>query len=437
MSENYGLTTFQRDYALKKLHKNIEYMNDNGITMDGRFVPYAEFVQNSYNNADRYIAEVQHRAWNMFYYARENDLVNLMFTLTLPTEWHPMKRKYPHSKTDKTMIFNKKFGGRKYITKINGYKIMNCIVLQNIPFIDPILDFSPIDKYSPRNASRMLSKMLKNGLFNSRAYRSISKDLRCYFRVTEPHKDGTPHIHMSLFIPEDKKDSIIKTLKRLYPAPLGEIETNIRKPVHYLMKYVLKTFDDLRDDKNISNLTLWYLYHGISRFYTSRTFVSLDIYRKLNGVYELKELSEKYLRGEVKVHLYPESNDIALIENEFGTLYTPKPINQHEKEEHTYLEAEFIPLSKPKQDYKPVPIDYDGESYYFAEGKINKLIKKPYQMGDMELYSYFQNIDIDMVDDKHYLYTRNLLIERGYDVGEWLKLSAIQELEEEIKSEVF
>ena len=422
MSENYGLTTFQRDYALKKLHKNIEYMNDNGITMDGRFVPYAEFVQNSYNNSDRYIAEVQHRAWNMFYYARENDLVNLMFTLTLPTEWHPMKRKYPHSKTDKTMIFNKKFGGRKYITKINGYKFMNCIVTQNIPFKEPILDFSPIDKYSPHNASKELSKMLNDGLYNSRAYRSIPKDMRCYFRVTEPHKDGTPHIHMSLFIPEDKKDSIIKTLKRLYPAPLGEIETNIRKPVHYLMKYVLKTFDDLRDDKNISNLTLWYLYHGISRFYTSRTFVSLDIYRKLNGVYELKELSEKYLRGEVKVHLYPESNDIALIENEFGTLYTPKPINQHEKEEHTYLEAEFVPLFKPKQDYKPIPIDYDGESYYFAEGKINKLIKKPYQMGDMELYTYFQNLDIETVEYKHYLHTRNLLVERGYDVGEKVSL---------------
>jgi hypothetical protein len=418
--ENYGLTTYQRKYALDKLHRNIEYMNDNGITMDGRFVPYAEFVQNSYNNSDRYIAEIQHRAWNMFDYARENDLENLMFTLTLPTEWHPLKRKYPKSKTDKTMIFNQKFGGRKYITKINGYKIMNCIVTQNIPFIDPILDYSPMDKFSPRNASKQLSKMLKR-FFDDRAYKSIDKDLRCYFRVTEPHKDGTPHIHMSLFIPKDKKVRIVKALTRLYPAPLGEIEINIKKPVHYLMKYVLKTFDDLRKEKEITNLTLWYLYHGISRFYTSRTFINLNIYRKLHGLYELKELSEKYRNEEVRVYFYKDTNNLCLIENEYGTLYVPKPINLEDKEDYTYLEAEFEPIYKEKEE-KPIPIDFDGEECFYFKGEVFTPVKKPYQMNDMELYTYYQNIDIETVEYKHYLYTRNLLIERGYDVGEKVSL---------------
>jgi len=428
--QNYGLTTYQRDYALNKLHKNIEYMNSNGITMDARFVPYAEFVQNSYNNPDRYIAEIQHRAWNMFDYARENDLVNLMFTLTLPSEWHPMKRK---SKTDSTMIFNPKFGGRKYITRINGYKFFNCLVKQNIPFVEPILDFSPIDRYTPRNASKELSKMLKR-FFDDRAYKSIDKDLRCYFRVTEPHKDGTPHIHMSLFIPEDKKERIVKALKRLYPAPLGKVETNIRKPVHYLMKYILKTFDDLREDKNISNLTLWYLYHGISRFYTSRTFINLEIYRKLHGMYELKELSEKYRREEIQVYFYKDTDKLCLIENEFGTLYVPKPINLEEKEEKTYLESEYQPLPKPKPK-KPVPVLIDNVEHLYIDGKIYKPTKKPYQMNDLELYEYFREIDIDAVDDKHYIYTRNLLIERGLIEGEWLKLTALQDLMEEIESE--
>ena len=87
--QNYGLNTYQRDKALKKLRNNIDFMQDNGIEMDNKIVPYADFVQNSYMNTDRYIAEIQHRAWNMFDYARENDLVNIMFTLTLPTEWHP------------------------------------------------------------------------------------------------------------------------------------------------------------------------------------------------------------------------------------------------------------------------------------------------------------------------------------------------------------
>jgi len=71
--ENYGLTTYQRDKALKKLKNNIDFMHDNGIEMDNKIVPYASFVQNSYMNSDRYIAEIQHRAWNMFDYAHQND----------------------------------------------------------------------------------------------------------------------------------------------------------------------------------------------------------------------------------------------------------------------------------------------------------------------------------------------------------------------------
>ena len=449
--QNYGLNSFQRDKALKKLRNNIDFMNDNGVEMDNRIVPYADFVQNSYMNTDRYIAEIQHRAWNMFDYARENDLKNIMFTLTLPTEWHPMRRKYPKSKTDFTMIFNKKFGGRKYITVVNGYKLINCHVKQNIPFIEPILDFSKtVDKYTPRNASKELSKMLKR-FFKDRSYTSIDKDERCYFRVTEPHKDGTPHVHMSLFFPKDKEQRITKALERLYPAPLGQVETDIRKPVHYLMKYVLKTFDDLRDDKNISNLTLWYLYHGISRFYTSRTFINLTVYRKLHGAYNLKDLSEAYRNEEINIYYYKDSDKIALIENEFGTLYTPKPVNWSGKlieQEFTYLEAEFEPVYKEKEK-KRVPVTIDGQLYSYYDGRYTKVTKKPQDMSYFELFTYFKDLDIETVDLQHYMYVKNLLIDKkmldgeqlpidfhNSYMGEWLKPQN-EELELDEFGEVF
>ena len=300
------------------------------------------------------------------------------------------------------------------MTYINGYKILNCHVKQNIPFIEPILDFSQtIDKYTPRNASKELSRMLKR-FFMDRSYTSIDKNLRCYFRVTEPHKDGTPHIHMSLFIPKDKQERVIKALKRLYPAPLGQVETDIRKPVHYLMKYVLKTFDDLRDDKNISNLTLWYLYHGISRFYTSRTFINLTIYRKLKGAYNLKDLSEAYRDEKINVYFYKDSDKIALIENEYGTLYTPKPVNWSDKlveQEFTYLESEFEPVYREKEK-KPVPVTIDGELYNYYDGRYTKVTKKPHDMTHFELFQYFKGLDIDTVDLSHYMYVRNLLIDK-------------------------
>ena len=284
--KNYGLSSYQIDKAKKKLQFNKEFMASNGIQIDDKIVPFADFVSNSYMNSDRYIAELQHRAWSVFDYAKDRDLKNIFITFTLPTEWHETKQK---SKVDKTRIFNKKFGGRKYIkikTKQgNNYNLINAHASYKIPFLDVDLDFTnTIDKYTPRNASKELTKMFKK-IFDDRACKSVDKDDRCYFRVTEPHKGGTPHVHMSLFVPSDKVKSIVRSVNRLFPAPLSKVETEVNSPVSYLMKYVLKTLDDLRNDNDkITNLTLWYLYHGISRFYTSRTFVSLDVYRKLNGM---------------------------------------------------------------------------------------------------------------------------------------------------------
>jgi len=452
--KNYGLTTYQTQKALDKLKFNKEFMQSNGVQIDNKIIPYADFVSNSYMNSDKYIAELQHRAWSIYDYAKEKDLKNVFFTLTLPSHWHEMKQK---SKFDKTMIFNKKFGGRKYIKVITKdtklkYSFINAHVTQNIPYLKPTLDFTnTIDKFTPHNASKELSKMLKR-FFDDRSYKNIDKADRCYFRVTEPHKDGTPHIHISLFVPVDNQESIVKALTRLYPAPLGKIETNVKSSVSYLMKYILKTLDDLRDDSDkITNLTLWYLYHGISRFYTSRTFVSLEVYRKLNGMYTLTDLSKEYRNNNISIYTDTTTKKVVLIENEYGTIYTPKPVNWYEKlvdTDHTYLEAEFEPIYKDKEDFKkPLEVVIDNEEYivhHFALDNLKKqneqraknnehlrslndiMIKKtipPYKMKNYQLRQYFESIDINTVNPAHYAVTHKLMIDRGLMVGEWLKPS--------------
>ena len=63
--------------------------------------------------------------------------------------------------------------------------------------------------------------------------------------------------------------------------------------------------------------------------------------------------------------------------------------------------------------------------------------KQPYQMNYSELFNYFENLDIDTVDDKHYLYTRNLLIEKNMIDGERLKLTSIEDTQNFFESEVF
>ena len=74
------------------------------------------------------------------------------------------------------------------------------------------------------------------------------------------------------------------------------------------MKYILKTLDDLRaDNQKITDLTLWYILHGICRIYTSRTLISLDVYRVLGGRYSLNELSVMYKDKEISILLCPET----------------------------------------------------------------------------------------------------------------------------------
>ncbi|WP_324170975.1 rolling circle replication-associated protein [Sulfurimonas sp.] len=458
--KNYGLSSYQRYKALKKLEFNRDYMLSNGIQLDNKIIPFADFVCNSYTNSDRYIAELQHRAWSTYDYAKEKNLKNIFFSLTLPSKWHPMKT-INFGKKNEKLVFNKKFGGRRIIKvhtkQKNKYHFLNAHVKQNIPFIEPILDYTnTVDKYSPHNASKELSRLLSAGLFNERSYRKIDKEHRCYFRVTEPHKDGTPHLHISLYVPENKVNSIVKSLKRCYPAPMGDIETNVNNPVSYLMKYVLKTLDDLRDNpEKITNLTLWYLHHGISRFYTSRTFISLEVYRKLNGMYTLIDLTKKYKSNDICIYVYSDTKKIALIENEYGTIYIPKPVNWYDKlvdTDHTYLEAEFEPIYKEQnKSVKPIQIKIDDEDYIIHQHSLKehnqqneKLIKnnkiplslddilikpkiQPYQMKNYQLSHYFENINMDSVNPAHFAVTYNLMIERGLIAGELLKPSSMYE----------
>ena len=229
------------------------------------------------------------------------------------------------------------------------------------------------------------------------------------------------------------------------------------------MKYILKTLDDLREDTDkITNLTLWYLYHGICRFYTSRTFVALEVYRKLNGMYTLLDLTSAYNDESVNVYIDTVSKQVRKIDNEHGTIYTRKPINWADKlADFTYLEAEYEPLFREKTD-KPVDIIIHGQEFILyrkdeiklieqnkklvADGKesiplssilIKPLRKMPYQMKNLELYDYFQNLDVETCDLKHYANTKNILIDIGLLDEPKINLASYQDDFFRFESEVF
>lgn len=227
------------------------------------------------------------------------------------------------------------------------------------------------------------------------------------------------------------------------------------------MKYILKTLDDLREDSDkITNLTLWYLYHGICRFYTSRTFISLEVYRKLNGMYTLLDLTAAYHKEDVNVYIDSESKQLRRIDNEHGTIYTRKPVNWYENNtDYTYLEAEFEPLFKEKIQ-KPMDVIINDEHFILYRHEEKQLIRnnaklrdaglpivslstilkkpkiQPYQMNNLKLYDYFQNLDIETVDLKHYANTKSILIDRGLLDGPKINLAAYQDDFFKFESEV-
>ncbi len=389
-TSTYGLNKNDIKRAKDKIDNQKAFLQKHYIRVGTKDIYLSEFTKNAYINSDRYIAEVNHRVWSLYHYANNNNLKNIFLTITLPSQYHPkIKNKYKNPK-----------------------------------FIDD-------NEHTPKAGARELSKMYKR-LLDLRAYRNIDKSDKCYFRVYEPHKDGTPHLHSSIFVPIDAIDDVVASFENFFKTNFPDlqikIETNINNPVAYLMKYILKTFDDLRDDKEITALSLWYTTHRITRFYTSRTLVSLDIYRVLGGRYSLIELTRMYKDQEISVFLEPETRKVIEVfdRNMCISIW-----------ERRYIQKEFKPNQKIKLSHKPKSkplfiryIDNNGDKYNIKDGKIsNKLVKaiKPVnKQSDFELYTHFKKMDDDHTmsfDIKHYGLVKNELIKRGLVDGEIISLN--------------
>jgi len=136
----------------------------------------------------------------------------------------------------------------------------------------------------------MLSK-----LRHHRSLKELSKNQRIFFRVNEPHKDGTSHTHILLFIPKNRIQRIKTAFNRLFDNKANDIQ-NAKA---YVMKYINKTLP-LSKKENLTKkeryLNAWYSKHRINRFNSSRTLAPINLYRLLYkrfSLYELTNLVDK------------------------------------------------------------------------------------------------------------------------------------------------
>lgn len=400
----YGMTKKTREIALQKIKKQKDFFEKNYFTVGNDVIKMSELIKNAYHNTTKYIAEVNQRVYSLKQYADNHNLKPIFGTITLPTEYHRLignKRRNP------------KYANMHLIPEIDR---TYCIKTKK----QVLVNYFDYKKYTPNGGAKDLSKIFKKLLDCHFLKTDIAKEDKCYFRVYEPHKDGTPHLHFSLFVPEDKleitHEKITKYFKDNYPNQRTDFQIDIKNPVAYLMKYILKTFDDLRaNPDDITDLSLWYIHNKITRFYTSRTLISLDVYRKLNGQYNLLELTYMYKNREISVLEDIDTKKVVSIYNSYGEIYSKKTVTLQEENKTIKLKYE-----KKKT---PLIVSIDGEQYIQQKDGSLSLFEPIIpinQRTDLTLltdYNELKSNDLNTIDMNEYNLIQNELINRELKQG--------------------
>jgi hypothetical protein len=243
--------------------------------LNQKYIPLSELIISANHAPERYYAEIQNRVNTLETIAKERNLKPLFMTLTLPSEYH----KHKITKSGK-LVKNLKYNG-----------------------------------VNPRESVKLLTKMFAK-LRQDRSLKELKKEERIYFRVNEPHKDGTPHTHILMFIPSDRIEKVKTAYKRLFDTKANDIQVvtnDIKNSVAYVMKYVNKVLP-LSQKKNLSikeeYLNAWYSKHRIVRFNASKTLAPLEMYRLLHKQFSMFALTKLINDKVLTIYTTIDSNKI-------------------------------------------------------------------------------------------------------------------------------
>ena len=374
----YGITETDKIFLKTKLENQKKFLDSNFFMINGEYVPYSNFYFSSWHNSNRYIAELNNRVASLNDYALSQGLCPIFAVFTLPSEYHRQK------------LITLKSGKKKLV--------------YNKKFID--------DEDHSVSAGASKLQALVRSIMNSLHFRSLSQNQRCYITTKEPHLDGTCHLNLLVFVPKENLDKCVSSIKKRFLDTHSRVETDIKNATSYVMKYIFKTLDDLRQNPDLDNLTdisYWYLKHKIRRFTMSQTFVSLEIYRKLNGSIDLISLTKNYNKGLVTVVVDPDTRKPLKIFDEFGELWQKtriiKDSNTIKRYEYSSNDIKnFGSTLKQRQILKIC-----DELF-----KTEKRVKPVSKMRDYELVNYYKSLGSD-VNVQHLAYVENLMLDRNLD----------------------
>ena len=281
---HYGLSKNELEGVSKKLKEQKNFLEFSFLydRINQTRIPLSDLIISANHSPQRYYSEIQNRVNTLEKIAKQRDLKPLFMTLTLPSQYHQCKT----TKKGK-LIPNPKYNGT-----------------------------------APKEAVKALTKMFAR-LRQDRALKELSKEQRIYFRVNEPHKDGTPHTHILMFVPADRVEKVKTAFKRLFDGRGNDIQDDINKSTAYIMKYINKTLPLSKKEKlseKENYLNAWYSHNRIVRFNSSKTLAPLSIYRLLHKKYSMFALTRLINEEHFKIYVTLDTNKVMEIIDEWGDI---------------------------------------------------------------------------------------------------------------------
>jgi len=429
----YGLTQNDLMFAQKKIDAQKSYLSNNTfVTQNGQVKSFMD-VSFSANISQRYYAQLSNKINTMADYALLQGLHPVFLTVTIDGFFRDLL-------VGDYTRWNKKSEEQKenYLTHIPESEIYGFIrsrIFNQLPL--SIKDLYNVLNYQwyRYSSSYPFKKLKKEGL------------KFVYLKAVEPHKDGVPHFHVLLWVPQNYF-SIFQTAFRVYfPAPQNHklffegnkgdtqgFQTLIYNPVGYIMKYATKSFIDISNGADIDYLQAWYIKNKIRRITTSQTTIPQWIYRKVaiiepSWLYltELKDanLCEWSFKEDYFIFIQEDTGRTLQYDRGVLTLsYLNEGITvQTFGTKKSYfiakrLEYEKVPSKCVRSVLSPIiPIITPTGEYVMNRKslEIHSLlpkIPKPLNMKDVQLMSYYQSLDLQTVSYSHYLHTRQVCVER-------------------------
>lgn len=457
----YGLTKHDLRVAQEKIDMQRKYLETNELlTSNGQFKKLID-LSFSANHSVRYYAQLANKINTMENIAFNENLIPTFLTITLDGFYRELVR-----------------GDYNRFNSYTDDKRSD--IFKSVPNNEKLGFVANKMRYNQKLTIKDLYNILNYQMQQFRkgvAFKDLKKASKTYIyiKTVEPHKDGVPHFHMLLFIPKDFISIFQKDFKRFFVAPQNSkpkrdkqrniikdsmtgFETDIKNASAYIMKYITKSFLDVKNNNKLDYLNAWFVKHRIMRCVTSRSVLPQWIY-KIISIFEkdwgylTDILSSKSLdnmnewnQEQDYFYIYDNWSDREIC-YEYGRLRIySKGFLVHEAgkqvfKPYTMTSYDKVPNTWSKKDSPPIPyfLDEKHVGFYNKHKFILNNNKTPQNMNDFELYKYYTSLDIKTVNLHHFGYIKNNMIDRGllngvksslndYTLGMWKPLFVLNDI---------